>query len=116
MLKHWVDDSYDETLVAGSHGHKHRKTWMSEMGMNDNFSKRKSVVLKLIRPLILEKGILDSEAANFLDQDRLSKQCTVTNHWLNNCLKENKKKSGDHQNQETSNEPHCDQNQETVDV
>ena len=116
VLKHWVRNSWDETLVVGSHGHECRKTWMSEMGMNNNFSKRKSVVIKLIRPLSLEKGVSDSEAANFLDLDWMSKQCTMNNHWLNHCSKGNKKKSCCYQNQETSNELHCDQNQETVDV
>ena len=68
-----MDDPCDETLVPGSIGHKCRKIWMSEIDMSDDFSERKSVMLQLIRPLSLEKGILDSEAVKLLDQDQLSK-------------------------------------------
>ena len=116
VLKHWVENSCDETLVVGSHGYKCRKPWVSEMVVNDDFSKIKSVVIKLIRTIILDKGISDSDTANFLELDRTSKQCTTTNHWLTHCAKVKKKKSCCHQNQETSNEPYYDQNQEMVDA
>ena len=81
MLDHWIQNKHDDTLVVGSLAHKFRKKWMGERGVNDDFSKRKIIILKMIRVVATNLSLSDKDAAIMIDQDRISKNMTTTDYW-----------------------------------
>ena len=52
-----------------------------ERGMNDNFSKRKIIIVKMIRVVATSLSLSDKDAAILIDQDRISKNMTTTDYW-----------------------------------
>ena len=49
--------------------------------MNDNFSKRKIIILKMVRVVATSLSLSDTDAAIRIDEDRISKNMTTTDYW-----------------------------------
>ena len=80
ILKHWVVNKHDDALEVGSLAHNFRKKWMNEKGIEANFSKRKIIVLKMIRDLATSLSVLDLDAAKKMDEDRSLRIMKTTDH------------------------------------
>ena len=83
VLQHWVKNDYDNTLKQGTVGCDCRKLWITEKGLDDNFSKRRQII-KIIDKEVIDQGgaITRLEAAKRLDEDRACKNQRVTKYWL----------------------------------
>ena len=63
ILKQWKESKHDDTLKVGSVGQKVRQKWMLQSGLRTNFSKKKHIVLKMIRVLATKLNVNEIDTA-----------------------------------------------------